>query len=79
MCETFNLRILAFADGDHYWFEIHRVYYQKGEPVSHGETGVTLGGSSISEVRGSFRRAELALTKRVLWGGKRFPEEFETE
>ena len=72
---SWNYRILAYPDGEDIYLEVSDVYYEDDKPISHGKASV--GGNSISDIEWTLSRMISCLSKPVLWGDGRFPQEFE--
>lgn len=74
---SWNHRLMAYEDGDEYYFRVHEVYYDKeGKPDGYTQEGVTVGGNSLEELRLVLYRMGLCLDKPILWAGDKFPQEF---
>ena len=72
---SWNHRLLAFAEKDELLFEVCEVYYDDGKPTGYTENP-RVWGETKSEIRWTLRHMRKALRKPILWGGERFPEEF---
>lgn len=64
---SWNYRVLAFSFPELY-FEVRTVYYDNGKPVSFGDPGHPINGSSIKSAKLTSRYMMKAFEKPVLWG-----------
>lgn len=72
-----NYRVLAYPDGQEVFFQIHEVYYDENKvPNGATEKGIKVNGSSLEEIEEDLKRMKECLTKPVLWGDERFPQEY---
>jgi len=70
-----NHRVLAFAEKHELLFEVCRVYYDDRKPMGYARS-TTVFGETKKEIRWTLRHMRKALRNPILWGGERFPEEF---
>lgn len=58
------------------YFAVHEVYYKNGKPISVTKNPITVITESIYDLQSELKKIERALKEPVLWGGHRFPEEY---
>lgn len=66
------------VDSDNeFYFTIHEVHYaDDGTPRTYAINGKAVSAESITDIKWILDRMQECLSKPVLWGGDRFPEEF---
>jgi len=75
--KSWNYRVLAFfIDDDRKYFEVRTVYYEDGLPISYGEHGHPINGSTLRTTKITMKQMAKAFEKPVLWGDERFPNKY---
>lgn len=76
---SWNYRIIAeetVTNGEkEIYFIVGEVYYRKGEPKMYGTASNIAG--SLEDLKFSIDKIQSCFEKPTLWGGDRFPEEYE--
>ncbi len=76
---SWNHRVLAHKNetSDEVYLQIHEVYYnKKGVPDSYTTLAISIGASSLKEIKWTLNRMKECLKKPILWAGKDFPKEY---
>lgn len=75
---SWNYRVLAHLYNDEVTFMIHEVYYysKNKKPRAYSTAGSIISGESIGELKAGIDRFQEAITKPILWSGKKFPNEY---
>lgn len=75
---SWNYRVLAHEYHDELFFAIHEVYYNEdGTPDGCTQNAIGVAGENPDGLKWTLNRMKEALKKPVLWGGDRFPQEYE--
>lgn len=74
---SWNYRVIATQHNGETCLAIHEVYYHEHKPCGLTEQPVYIGGNTIKDLRWTLNRMKEALKKPVLWGGDKFPQEYE--
>jgi hypothetical protein len=79
---SWNHRVLAteheMSDGRvEVYLQIHEVYYDKNKkPNGYTANPITIGGDDLDSLNWTVDRIKESLSKPILWGDERFPEEY---
>lgn len=80
MSKYWNCRVIAcnyFIHGTEFTnFAIHEVQYENHVPVSYGENSTIVDAEEIEELNLYVGEIQKALTKPILWGDTKFPQEY---
>ena len=74
---SWNHRVIATEHNGETWLAIHEVHYSDGKPDGRSTNPIPVGSNTIKGLRWTLNRMKEALKKPVLWGGDRFPQEYE--
>ena len=72
---NWNYRLIAVPKKGYDTFEIHEVYYESDKPRSMTRDPLVINGS-VKEIAWKLSKMWSAFNKPILWGDKRFPEEY---
>lgn len=81
---TWNIRVLVTEEevigGDNELdFALHEVHYTDGRPLGSTKNPIRVSGESLEALQWYVDKMQEALNKPILWGDKRFPQEFKKE
>ena len=74
---SWNYRVLALEHNNEIYFQIREVYYDKeGIPHSYSTSPSYIESENISEMEWTLSAYKEALSKPILYSGKKFPNEY---